>query len=125
MGSQTVSQLPLVDFSNENLKPGTDVWVSACQEVRSALEDHGGFMAHYDKVGSETYDSVYSAMEKFFDLSIETKRRNTTDKPIFSYSGQRHGIPLYESVGIMNPLSFEDCQKHTHVMWPQGNDHFW
>ncbi|TKY53413.1 2-oxoglutarate-dependent dioxygenase AOP1.2 [Spatholobus suberectus] len=124
MGSQTQSQLPVVDFTNENLKPGTDTWVSACQVVRSALEDHGGFLALYDKVSLETYDSVYSAMEKFFDLSIDTKRRKTTEKPIFSYSGQRPGIPLYESAGIMNPLSFEDCQKYTHVMWPQGNDHF-
>ncbi|RDX86165.1 putative 2-oxoglutarate-dependent dioxygenase AOP1.2, partial [Mucuna pruriens] len=116
MGSQIQSQLPVVDFTNENLKPGTDAWVSACQVVRSALEDHGGFLALYDKVGLETYDSVYSAIEKFFDLSIETKRRKTTEKPIFSYSGQRPGIPLYESAGITNPLSFEDCQKYTQVI---------
>lgn len=120
----TQSQLPIVDFTNENLKPGTDAWVSASQVVRSALEDHGGFLALYNKVSLETYDSVYSEMMNFFDLSIKTKRRKTTEKPIFSYSGQLPGIPLYESVGIMNPLSFQDCQKYTHVMWPQGNDHF-
>ncbi|KAL2326026.1 hypothetical protein Fmac_025084 [Flemingia macrophylla] len=106
------------------MKPGMDTWVSSCQVVRSALEDHGGFLAVYDKVSLETHNSVYSAMENFFDLSSEIKRRETTEKPIFSYSGQRQGIPLYESVGIMNPLCFEDCQKYANVMWPHGNDHF-
>lgn len=125
MGSQTKCQLPIIDFTSENLKPGTDTWVSACQVVRDALEDQGGFLALYDKVDSEIYNSVYSAMVKLFDLPIETKRRNTTKKPIFSYSGQRSGIPLFESAGIMNPHSIEDCQKYTHIMWPEGNNHFW
>lgn len=125
MGSQTQSQLPLIDFTNQNLKPGTDTWLSTCHDVRSALEDHGGFMALYDKAGSDIYNPVYSSMENFFNLSIETKRKKTTEKPIFSYSGQLSRIPLYESVGIMNPLCIEDCQKFTNIMWPQGNDHFW
>ncbi|KAK7392966.1 hypothetical protein VNO78_21416 [Psophocarpus tetragonolobus] len=124
MGSQTQSHLPLIDFTNQNLKPGTKTWVSACQAMRSALEDQGGFLALYDRVNLETYDSVYSEMKNLFDLSIETKRRKTTEKPIFCYSGQRPGIPLYESVGIINPLSFQDCQNYTHVLWPQGNDRF-
>jgi len=125
MGSETQSQLQVVDFTNQNLKAGTETWVSTCQVVRSALEDHGAFLALYDNISLETYDSVYSEMNKLFDLSTETKRRKTTEKPIFSYSGQRPSIPLYESAGIINPLSFQDCQKYTHVMWPQGNHHFW
>ncbi|KAG2403354.1 2-oxoglutarate-dependent dioxygenase [Vigna angularis] len=124
MGSETECELPVVDFTKQNLKDSTHTWLSTCQVVRSALEDHGGFLALYDNISSETYDSVYSEMKKFFDLPTETKRRKTTDKPIFSYSGQRPQIPLYESAGIMNPLSFQDCQKYTHVMWPQGNHAF-
>ncbi|XP_061360209.1 2-oxoglutarate-dependent dioxygenase AOP3-like [Gastrolobium bilobum] len=124
MGTQNQSQLPLIDFTSENLKPGTDTWVSSCQLVRSALEDHGCFLAFYDKVDSEIYNSVYSAMEKLFDLSTETKGKKTTEKPIFSYAPPRSEVPLYESVGIMNPLNIEDCQKFTYIMWPEGNDHF-
>ncbi|ESW17551.1 hypothetical protein PHAVU_007G248700 [Phaseolus vulgaris] len=124
MGSETQSQLQVVDFTNQNLKEGTETWVSTCQVVRSALEDHGAFLALYDNISLQTYDSIYSEMSKLFDLSTETKRRKTTEKPIFSYSGQRPSIPLYESAGIINPLSFQDCQKYTHVMWPQGNHHF-
>ncbi|XP_057741821.1 2-oxoglutarate-dependent dioxygenase AOP3-like [Arachis stenosperma] len=129
MGSQTQfhnshPSLPLIDFTTENLNPGSDSWVSACQVVRTALGDHGGFLALYDEVDSEVYDSFYSAMEQLFDLPVETKRKSTTEKPIFSYSGQLSRIPLYESVGIVDPLSVDQCQNFTHVMWPQGNDHF-
>ena len=125
MGSQTEPQLhlPLIDFTDENLKPGTDAWVSACQVVRSAFEDHGGFLALY-KVNPVLYNSVFSAMEQLFDLPLEAKMQQTTDKPIYSYAGQRPDIPLYESLAIDNPVSAKDCQKYTTTMWPQGNDHF-
>ncbi|CAL0299491.1 unnamed protein product [Lupinus luteus] len=124
MGSQAQSKLPVIDFTNENLKPGTESWVSACQAVRNALEDHGGFLALYDKVGSDIYNSIYSSMEKLFDLPLHIKSRKTTEKPIFSYTGQLSRIPLFESVAIFNPLSLEDCQKYTQIMWPEGNDYF-
>lgn len=50
MGTERESQhpLPVIDFSDENLKPGTGTWVSACDVVRGALEDHGGFLALYN-----------------------------------------------------------------------------
>ncbi|KAJ1404161.1 Oxoglutarate/iron-dependent dioxygenase [Sesbania bispinosa] len=126
MGSQTESQLPLpvIDFTDENLKPGSDTWFWTCQVVRSAFEDHGGFLALYDKVDPVLYDSVFSAMKQLFDLPLEAKMQQTTDKPIYSYAGQRPDIPLYESLAIDNPVSAENCQKYTKIMWPQGNEHF-
>lgn len=126
MGSERECQLPLpvVDFCDENLKPGTDTWVSACDVVRGALEDHGGFLALYNKVDPLLYDSVFSAMEQLFDLPLETKMQHTTDKPIYSYAGQRPDIPLYESMAIANPLNDKDCHKYTNIMWLQGNDQF-
>ncbi|RZB47771.1 putative 2-oxoglutarate-dependent dioxygenase AOP1.2 [Glycine soja] len=126
MGSERECQLPLpvVDFCDENLKPGTDTWVSACDVVRGALEDHGGFLALYNKVDPLLYDSVFSAMEQLFDLPLETKMQHTTDKPIYSYAGQRPDIPLYESMAIANPLNDKDCHEYTNIMWPQGNDQF-
>ncbi|KAK7267132.1 hypothetical protein RIF29_19796 [Crotalaria pallida] len=120
MGSRTQSQLPLIDFTNQNLKPGTETWVSACEAVRIAFEDQGGFLALYDNVGSD----IYSSMEQLFDLPTETKRRKTTEKPIFSYVGQLSRIPLFESLAILNPLNSEEVQKYTHIMWPDGNDYF-
>lgn len=126
MGSQTPSQLPVVDLTDiENLKPGTEPYLSACNVVRAALEDHGCFMARYDKVGSELRASVVSAMEELFGLPLETKKQETSKKLFHGYYGQFPFLPLYESFGIEDPLTIHGCQKFTHIMWPQGNDRFW
>ncbi|KAK7336499.1 hypothetical protein VNO77_17041 [Canavalia gladiata] len=126
MGSETESKvsLPVIDFNDENLKPGSHTWVWACKAVRSALEDHGGFLALYDKVDPLLYHSLFSAMEQLFDLPLQTKMQHTTDKPIYTYAGQRPDIPLYESMAIDNPLSHKHCHNYTTIMWPQGNHNF-
>ncbi|KAE9585252.1 putative oxoglutarate/iron-dependent dioxygenase, non-hem dioxygenase domain-containing protein [Lupinus albus] len=125
MGSQSQSPLHVVDFTNENMKPGTDAWFSACNIVRTALEDHGCFIARYNRVSKELCDSVVCAMEQLFALPSETKVRKTSDKLFRGYLGQVTWLPLYESLGVDNPLSIDGCQKFAHIMWPQeGNDHF-
>ncbi|KAI4332982.1 hypothetical protein L6164_017840 [Bauhinia variegata] len=128
MGSETQSgklQLPLVDFTNEDTKPGTETWVSACQVVRSALEDHGGFLAIYDKVSPELDNSVYSVMEQLFDLlSAEAKKEITADKKFHGYVGNLPHLPLYESLGVDSPLSIEAVQNYSRTIWPSGNDKF-
>ncbi|CAJ1913674.1 unnamed protein product [Sphenostylis stenocarpa] len=125
MGSERECEisLPVIDFSNEDLKPGTQTWVSTCDVVRGALEHHGGFLAHYN-IDPLLHDSIFSAMEQLLALPLETKMQHTTDKPIYSYAGQRPDIPLYESMAIDNPLNAKDCHKYTTTMWPQGNDQF-
>lgn len=125
MGSQTPSQLPVVDFTDENLKPGTDAWLSACHVMRTALEDHGCFVARYHKVSPELCSTIVSGMEQLFGLPLETKKQKTSDKLFHGYYGQIPLLPLYESFGIDDPLTFHGCQKFTHIMWPQGNDLFW
>ncbi|KAG4915873.1 hypothetical protein JHK82_053507 [Glycine max] len=124
MGSQTQSQLHVVDFTDENMKPGTDAWLSACSVVRTELENNGFFMARYDKVGKELCDSVVFAVEEFFGLPVETKAQKTSDKPFHGYLGQVSWLPLYESVGIDDPLTLQGCQKFAHIMWPEGNGRF-
>ena len=125
MGSQSQSQLHVVDFSEENMKPGTDAWLSAKSVVRTALEDHGCFVARYDKIGKELSDFVVLAMEQLFSLPVETKTQKTSDKLFHGYLGQYSGLPLYESTGIDNPLTIQGCQKFANIMWPEGNDPFW
>ncbi|CAJ1913710.1 unnamed protein product [Sphenostylis stenocarpa] len=124
MGSQTQSQLHVVDFTDATMKPGTDAWLSACTLVRSALEDNGCFVARYDSIGKDLCDSVVSAIEQLFSLPLETKRQKTCDKPFHGYLGQVSWIPLFESLGIDDPLTLQGCQKFTHIMWPQGNHRF-
>ncbi|XP_061363004.1 probable 2-oxoglutarate-dependent dioxygenase AOP1 [Gastrolobium bilobum] len=124
MGSQTQSQLHLVDFTNENMKPGTDAWLSACHVVRTALEEHGCFVARYDKLGKELCDSALLAMEELFGLPVETKVQKTSEKLFHGYLGQVPWLPLYESLGVDDPLTMQGCQKFTNIMWPEGNDRF-
>ncbi|XP_014489749.1 2-oxoglutarate-dependent dioxygenase AOP3 [Vigna radiata var. radiata] len=126
MGSETENRksLPIIDLSDEKMKPGTETWVSTSDAVRSALEDHGGFLAHYNKVDQMLTDSVFSAMKELFDLPLQTKMQQTTDKPIYSYAGQRPDIPLYESMAIDNPLNAKNCHNYATIMWPQGNHQF-
>ena len=37
---ETLPKIPIVDFSKENLKPGTDSWFPACNNVWHALEEY-------------------------------------------------------------------------------------
>ncbi|KAL2338109.1 hypothetical protein Fmac_012555 [Flemingia macrophylla] len=124
MGSQTVSEVPVVDFTQDELKPGSAKWASACQVIRSALEDHGCFYALCDKVPIELHNSVFTLMEQLFDLPLETKMQKISDKPYHGYYGQNAHVPLYESLGINDPLTKEGVQEFTNLMWPAGYDLF-
>ncbi|CAJ1967669.1 unnamed protein product [Sphenostylis stenocarpa] len=115
--------LPLVDFSNENMKPGTHTWLEACEMVRRGFEDHGCFLARFHKLSPHLLNSVFYAMEQLFALPLQTKRRKTSDKPNHGYTGQVPSSPLFESFAIDNPSNFQDCQKFARVMWPTGNHH--
>jgi len=123
--SEAVCEVPVVDFTDKELKPGTRKWASACEVIRNALEDHGCFYALYDEVPMELYNSVFTLMEEQFDLPLETKMQKISDKPYHGYYGQHAHVPLYESLGINHPLTMEGIQNFTKLMWPAGYDHFW
>jgi len=127
MESQSVCEypLPVVDFSAENMKPGTDAWLAACEMVRRGFEDHGCFLAHFDKVDPKLLNSVFSAMEQLFALPLETKKRKTSEKPNHGYTGQVPTSPLFESFAIDNPSNIQDCQKFSRIMWLTGHDQLW
>ncbi|XP_015868729.2 probable 2-oxoglutarate-dependent dioxygenase AOP1 [Ziziphus jujuba] len=124
MGSQTEMKVPVIDLTKENLKPGTDSWISACKQVRYAFEEYGCVEVVYDKVSMELGSSMFAVVDDLFNLPIETKMQNTSDRPYHSYFGRYSFIPLYESLGIDNPTTLEGAQHFTNIMWPQGNDHF-
>ncbi|XP_057735255.1 probable 2-oxoglutarate-dependent dioxygenase AOP1 [Arachis stenosperma] len=118
------SQVPIINFSDENLKPRTENWDSACQVIKEALEDHGCFYALSYKVPMELNNKVFGLMEELFDLPLETKMQKISDKPYHGYYGPHPSVPLYESLGIPDPLTMENVQHFTKVMWPQGYHHF-
>ncbi|KAL4354812.1 hypothetical protein GQ457_06G003030 [Hibiscus cannabinus] len=117
-------KLPVIDFSEENLKPGSSAWASACTDVRRALEECGCFEAKFEKMHRHVRDAAFVGAEELFGLPTEVKLRNTNDKPGFHYFGQFEFMPLYESLAVENPTSFDATSNFTRLMWPDGNDRF-
>ncbi|KAI3703307.1 hypothetical protein L1987_73269 [Smallanthus sonchifolius] len=124
MDSLTQSKLPIINI--ENLKPGTETWLLACQKVRHALEEYGCFMVVSDDVLSQDFKKeVYANMKTLFDLPTETKMKNASPKPFYGYVGPlRMHRPLYESMGIENATSLDNVERFAKLMWPPGNDQF-
>ncbi|MCD7470129.1 hypothetical protein HAX54_009714 [Datura stramonium] len=121
MGSLTVShKLPIIDFTEVNLEPGTSTWSKARKEAVCALEEYGCFVALYDKI----HDDVFQELEELFHLPIHTKVQNKSTKPLYGYVGQIPFIPLYESMGIDNANTLQGIQNFTNFMWPNGNNAF-
>ncbi|KAK4269885.1 hypothetical protein QN277_022983 [Acacia crassicarpa] len=126
MSSQVAFQIPVIDFTDENLKPGTQPWFSASQLVRSALEVNGCFCVKSNKIPMEICNSVFALSKEVFDLPLHTKKQKVSDKPNHGYVGGNPRVPLYETMGIDldSPSNEEAIQKFANIMWPSGNDHF-
>ncbi|KAJ6711758.1 2-OXOGLUTARATE-DEPENDENT DIOXYGENASE AOP3-LIKE [Salix purpurea] len=125
MGSLSLPELPVIDFSKENLKPGKSSWLSTCKDVMCALEEYGCFVAVYDKVPLKLHNDLVSTLKDLFDLPLETKRKNVSDLPYYGYVGNQPFIPsLYEGMGIDNAITLEGAEDFADTMWPGGNDHF-
>ncbi|KAA8541853.1 hypothetical protein F0562_023005 [Nyssa sinensis] len=124
MGSIAPPKLLVVDFTEKNLKPGTSSWSKACNDIRRGLEDHGCFIALFDKVSSELHKSIFHAADELFDLPTETKVQNINEKPYHGYVGQMSIVPLHEGLGIDYATTLEGAQSFTNLMWPNGNKSF-
>lgn len=127
MSSLIDSKIPVIDLTDENLKPGSETWFLASQIVRGALEANGYFYVKSDKISMELQNSVLSVMEELLELPLETKKQKTSDKFYHSYVGQTSHAPLYESIGIDfdGPINKEAVQNYANIMWPTGHDLFW
>lgn len=127
MGSEgSQPSLAVLDFTEEDLKPGTSSWSSTCTSVRQALEEHGCFVVVYDRAHDEIQKGVFCSLKELFDLPTETKLTNIYEgKPLKGYVGQHPKIPLHESMGIDEGTTLEGIQNFAKKMWPNGNDKFW
>ncbi|KAL0342053.1 UNVERIFIED_CONTAM: putative 2-oxoglutarate-dependent dioxygenase AOP1.2 [Sesamum calycinum] len=124
MGSLNLSELLVIDLSKEGLKPGSSCWSSACKDIRRALENHGCFIALYDKISPQLHKSIFQAADQLFDLPTEVKVQNVNEKPYHGYVGQMPIVPLHEGLGIDYATTLEGAQSFTKLMWPHGNDSF-
>lgn len=117
--------LPIIDFSDQNLQPGSPSWFSTTQNVIRALEDYGCFIAIYNRFQPEMHEAIFRVSEQLFDLPTDVKILNTSDTPSHGYVGQEPIIPLYEGLGIENATTVEGVDKFTSLLWPSGNIDFW
>ncbi|KAL2486254.1 2-oxoglutarate (2OG) and Fe(II)-dependent oxygenase superfamily protein [Abeliophyllum distichum] len=121
MGSETI-KLPTIDFSE--VKQGSHTWDSVKNQVRKALEEYGCFEALFDKIPKPTRKATFDALKELFDLPLEIKVKNRSNKPYHGYVGQHALVPLYESLGIDNALALGKIQNFTNLMWPNSNPTF-
>lgn len=118
-----MSKLLIVDFAK--LNPAASSWTSTCQDIRQSLENHGCFIALYNKVSTELDKAIFQAADELFDLPTDTKIQNMNDKPYHGYVGQIPFVPLHEGLGIDYATTEEGVSNFTNLMWPKGNDSFW
>ncbi|XP_038899274.1 probable 2-oxoglutarate-dependent dioxygenase AOP1.2 [Benincasa hispida] len=117
--------LPIIDLSKLEAV-GTEEWGSACKEMRLGLEEFGCFSVVYDKVSLELHNSIFEATKELFHLPLETRTKNTSEKPYHGYFGGYSLLPLYESMAIDNPTELQTTQLSlANLLWPsRANNHF-
>ncbi|MCE0481656.1 hypothetical protein HAX54_039547 [Datura stramonium] len=123
MGSENI-KLPKIDFSHEDLKPGTLVWNQVKSQVHKALVEYGCFEASFDKIPLHLRKSIFESLQELFDLPLQTKLRNVSSKPFHGYIGQNPAVPLYENMGIDEANIPYKAEQFTQALWPQGNPSF-
>ncbi|WCJ40645.1 2-oxoglutarate (2OG) and Fe(II)-dependent oxygenase superfamily protein [Euphorbia peplus] len=125
MGSErVVPKIPVVELSVEHLKVGSDLWNSASQEVRKALEDYGYFELVYNKYSMEFHNKIIEALVELFNLPFEIKSKNTHPRYGFGYLPKSSTLSIHEGMGIEYATNKQECQNLTNLMWPYGNQHF-
>ncbi|XP_021806798.1 probable inactive 2-oxoglutarate-dependent dioxygenase AOP2 [Prunus avium] len=124
MGSRSPPKLPTINFSIEDLKPGSSSWLSTSKQVRYALEEYGCFVAFYDKVSAQLVDKIFGQTKDLFEVPIENKIKNTSEEPYRGYIGPNPLMSLYEGLAIDNVTSPQETHKFRQLMWPDGKNNF-
>ncbi|OMO69331.1 2-oxoglutarate-dependent dioxygenase-related protein [Corchorus olitorius] len=81
-------KLPVIDFSNQDLKPGTLEWDLVKAQVRQAIHEYGCFEASFDKI-MEVRKPLIGAIKTLIFLSLERNINVVGDRDRREYS------PLY------------------------------
>ncbi|KAG4125040.1 hypothetical protein ERO13_D10G073100v2 [Gossypium hirsutum] len=124
MGFQTPLKLPVIDFSKPDLKPGSNEWDLVKGQVQQALQEYGCFEALFDKIPLHLREAIFGSLQELFDLPLQAKIRNVSNKPYHGYVGQYPQVPLYESMGVDDANITEKVEALTTTLWPQGNSSF-
>ncbi|CAL1360639.1 unnamed protein product [Linum trigynum] len=123
MGSRD-DNLPVIDFSTFDLKPGTPEWDSTRSLVLKAAEEYGCFQAVVRKFPDGLQPAINRSLDEVFELPLEAKRRNVSEKPFHGYFASSNVNPRFESLGVDHPETFSRIEKLTNALWPEGNTYF-
>ncbi|KAK7255304.1 hypothetical protein RIF29_28711 [Crotalaria pallida] len=124
MGSETTLTLPIIDFTNLKLDDNTSDWEAVKSQVYKALVEYGCFEANFDKIPLNLRKGIFASLEELFDLPLQTKLLNVSNKPFHGYVGQYPMVPLYESMGFDDADVYEKVESTTNILWPHGNPSF-
>ncbi|CAL8153290.1 unnamed protein product [Prunus armeniaca] len=124
MGSLTLPKLPTINFSIEDLKPGSASWLSTAKQVRFALEEYGSFVAQYEQISAKLLNNMFGQAKDLFEVPKENKVKNVGVEPYRGHMGPSPSMPLYESLCIDNVTSPQETQKFKNLMWPEGKSNF-
>ncbi|XP_061354278.1 probable 2-oxoglutarate-dependent dioxygenase AOP1 [Gastrolobium bilobum] len=124
MGSETPLKLPVIDVTNLSLEVNGPKWEAVKSQVHNALIEYGCFEAIYHKVPLDLLKAMFAAIKELFDLPLQTKQLNVSQKPYHGYFGQHSMVPLFESMGIDDANVYEKVDNMTNTWWPNGNPSF-
>ena len=128
MDSYEEPKIPIFEFTEASLTPGSSSWKSTSNSVRRALETYGCLVVSNEKTRPDQqhlHESLFSALDEAFSLPDETKRKYTSELAGFGYDGRYPKIPYLEYFGIEDEGNFQRVKNFTSLMWPHGNDKFW
>ncbi|XP_073298347.1 probable 2-oxoglutarate-dependent dioxygenase AOP1 [Primulina huaijiensis] len=123
MGSETI-KLPIINFSELKQESKSPSWESVKNQVRFALQEFGCFEAKFDQIHRNLRDSVIEGSRQLFELPLQNKLRNSSNKHYHGYIGQHALVPLYESLGIDDAIGLGSIESFTNLMWSEGNPDF-
>ncbi|CAA2999694.1 2-oxoglutarate-dependent dioxygenase AOP3-like [Olea europaea subsp. europaea] len=124
MGSYAEFKLPIVEFNEKNLIPGTESWESTSHSVRHALEKYGCFIALHEKITTEMHDAMFKSAMPLYDVPTERKQKLECNFLGSGYGSNYPRMPLCEFFGIENGTNIEGTKNFASLMWPEGNDQF-
>ncbi|RRT35405.1 hypothetical protein B296_00046322 [Ensete ventricosum] len=116
-----------LDFSGLSLeKAGTPEWDRVRAEMMEVVvNEQGWFEAVYDGVAPELREALFDrSLKELFELPVDVKMRNTSNKANHGYIGQFPGMD-YEALSVADVHLVESTRSFTELMWPEGNPSFW
>ncbi|KAH6801394.1 hypothetical protein C2S52_001858 [Perilla frutescens var. hirtella] len=125
MGSYAEPKIPIVEFTEVNLTPGSSSWKSTSDLVRRALETYGCLVVSNEKIRPEhPHEPLFSVLEEVFGLPDEVKKKHISELGGFGYGGKYPRMPHLEYFGIEDEGNLEGVKDFTTLMWPNGNSKF-